>query len=124
MNDHNEVIALPDSQKITFKEIAKSVTNRVKAQKLKARAYLIMGVVLESEETKQKEKSDEKYTITALKKTTLDRYLAFLSSKPSECSTLSRAVILRFWIKEKELNGPTRLNVAGVHPDVEGFGEH
>jgi hypothetical protein len=111
MNDHNEVIVLPDSQKITFKEIAKSVTNRDKAKKLKARAYAIMGAVIETDESRAQQKNDEKYTRTALKKTTLDKYLVFLARKCSECSRLSREVIKRFWINEKDINGPTRLNV-------------
>ena len=114
MNDHNEVIALPDSQKITFKEIARSVMNRDKAKKLKARAYTLMGAVLDTDEARLKQKINEKYTHTALKRTTLDKYLAFLSGKPSECSNLSRAVIQKFWTKEKEINGPTRLNVVSV----------
>lgn len=121
MNDHNEVIALPDSQKITFKEIARSVTNRDKAKKLKARAYAIMGIVLETEESKKAKKSEEKYTKTAVKRTTLDKYLAFLSTKPSECSKLSRGVIFQFWVNEKEINGPTRLNVTPSQLDVESY---
>lgn len=111
MNDHNEVIALPDSQKITFKEIARSVMNEEKSRKLKAKAYTLMGSVLETDERKNKQKIDKKYIQTAIKKTSLDKYLAFLGGKPSECSVLSRGVILEFWKKEKDINGPTRLNV-------------
>lgn len=120
MHDHNEVIALPDSQKITFKEIAKSVVHRDKAEKLKARACAIMGAVLETEESRQQKKHDEKYVRTAAKKTTLDKYLAFLSAKPAECSALARSVIFEFWAKEKDMNGPTRLNVRAADADVEG----
>ena len=111
MDDHNEVIALPDSQKITFKEIAKSLLSKDKANRLKERAYALMGSVFSTEEQKLKDKNDDRYTRTALQRTTIDKYLAFLSGKPSECSTLSRYVILQFWLKEKDINGPTRLNV-------------
>ena len=114
MDDHNEVIELPDSNKITFKHIARSLMNREKANKLKARAYILMGQLNEMEIKKKSRKTEDQYIKVALQKTTLDRYLMCLAKYPADCSPLSKATITKFWMNEKTILEPTRLNVYQV----------
>ena len=85
--------------------------NQEKANKLKARAYALMGQLNEVEIAGRIRKTEEQYVKTAVVKTNLDKYLLHLAKQPSDCSALSKVVILRFWIKEKDMDLSTRLNV-------------
>lgn len=124
MDDHNQCMALPDSKKLTFKEIARSLLNKEKAQKLKDRAMFIMGLTTEMESKKRVEKTEDQYLKSVLKNADLDNYLLFLARQPSDCSQLARTTIHKLWLNEPEISGPTRLNVGFINSDVENCLQH
>lgn len=108
----SEAIQLPDSNKLTFKEIARVITDKDRANKLKARVYATMGFPTEVEVKEVIRKQEEMYAKAILKKTTFLHYLDFCSRKQTDCSSIVRAVVRKYYMSVQQIDNETRLTVS------------
>lgn len=115
--DHKETLSMPDSQKITFKEIIKSILDRDKSEKLQARFYQMMGATGEMERLLNMHKREKMYTKTIMKKVEFDKYLKYCGKKGDSCR-LMRVVVRKYYSTQKELDKDTRLRMWRLLADI------
>jgi Rab-GTPase-TBC domain len=115
--DHQETLSMPDSQKITFKEIIKSILDRDKSEKLQARFYQMMGATGEMERLLSMHKRERLYTKNIMKKVDFEKYLKYCGRKGDNC-TLMRVVIKKFYTTQKEISKETRLRMWKILADI------
>lgn len=115
--DHKETLAMPDSQKITFKEIIKSILDRDKSEKLQARFYQMMGATGEMDRLLNMSKREKLYTKTIMKKVDFEKYLKYCSKKGDSCH-LMRVVIKKYYTSQKDITKDVRIKMWKVLADI------
>lgn len=115
--DHKETLSMPDSQKITFKEIIKSILDRDKSEKLQARFYQMMGATGEMERLLNMNKREKLYTKTIMKKVEFEKYLKYCGKKGDSCR-LMRVVIRKYYSTQKEIDKDTRVRMWKLLADI------
>lgn len=85
------------AQKVSMKELAKAVINLDTCNRLREKAFVLVGLpgeLLKKKETLKKEKA---YSRAVVKKTPMKTYLVYMSKQLSEPSTMVRAVLRKYW---------------------------
>ena len=68
-----------------------------KSNKMKAKVYLMMGLVVDGDKDRDRNKNEMMYGKAMCKKTSFMNYLEFCCRKHVDCSELMRKVIKMYW---------------------------